>query len=237
MVALAASVLCFKLGIWQLRRHAERQATYKARAAALAMPIVDLDTIGGEVDVWRRVRVAGQFDETRQMIVVNRPLGGQPGVVVVTPLRTAGGSAVLVERGWVPTTDATAVDLSSMSEPGLLTVIGVVRPASEQPARVGGAQWPALVTGVTPSMVQHRFPYALRPMVVQALPTGDAPAVPRRFEVASPTPGPHFGYAIQWFAFAAIFAVGFAAYAWRHGGPDRTRQQSAPGEPGVENGE
>lgn len=234
MVALAASVLCFKLGTWQLRRHAERRGLNEARAAALALPTVDFDTIGGVLDAWRRVRVTGVFDDARQLIVVNRPVDGRPGVVVVTPLRLRDGTAVLVERGWVPTADATAVDLSTMAEAGARTVIGVTLPVNDASGRgrIGGARWPALVTAVTPIGLQHRFPYRLRANVVQALPGGEVPGGLQRLDVAAATPGPHFGYAIQWFAFAAIFAVGFGAYAWRYGGPGR-----APNVPSPEVGE
>jgi len=219
MVAIAASILCFRLGVWQLRRHTERRALNAARAAALALPVVPLDTVGTPVAPWRRVRLAGTYDDTRQIVVVNRSLDGQPGVVVVTPLLLAAGGAVLVERGWVPAPDAATVNLAGLSEPGQATVFGVVKPPGKVAHRVVGTRWPLRMLGVTPSDVEGRYPYRLHPSVIQALPTPDQPALPRRLEAPRGTAGPHISYAIQWFAFAAIFTVGFAAYAWRRGGP------------------
>ena len=224
MVAIAASIVCFRLGIWQLRRHTERRALNAARAAALALPTVNLDTVGTPVAPWRRVRLGGSYDETRQIVIVNRALEGQPGVVVVTPLLLEAGGAVLVERGWVPAPDAATVDLTRLSEPGEATLVGIVKPAGQAAHRVVGTQWPLRTVAVTPPDVASRYPYPLHPSVIQALPGGDQPALPRRLEAPQGTAGPHVGYAIQWFGFAVIFTVGFAAYAWRRGGPNRDRQ-------------
>jgi len=221
MVAITASIVCFRLGVWQLRRHTERQALNATRAAALALPTVDLDTVGTPVAPWRRVRLSGRYDETRQIVIVNRALDGQPGVVVVTPLVLEAGGAVLVERGWAPAPDAATVDLTGLTEPGPVTLAGVVKPAGKSAHRVVGTLWPLRMVGISPSDVASRYPYPLHPSVVQALPGADQPAVPRRLEAPRATPGPHIGYAIQWFGFAVIFTVGFAAYAWRSGGPNR----------------
>jgi len=221
VVAIAASLVCFRLGVWQLRRHTDRKARNAARAAAVAMPAVRLDSVDSAVEAWRRVTLTGAFDETRQIVIVNRALDGQPGVVIVTPLLLADGSAVLVERGWAPAPDAATVDVSGLSEPGEVTLVGLVLPASNAAHRIVGTRWPLRVTALAPSDVEGRYPYPLHQALVQALPGAGQPALPRRLTAPRATAGPHLGYAVQWFAFALIFTVGFATYAWRHGGPGR----------------
>ena len=219
MVAIGASLVCFRLGVWQLKRHTERQARNAAQAAALALPVVEFDSVGTPVEPWRRARLTGTYDEARQIVLVNRALDGQPGVTVVTPLVLAVGGAVLVERGWVPSPDAATVDLSLLSQPGPATVVGIVKPAGGARHQIVGEQWPLRTIALSPADVEARYPYRLHPSVIQALPAAGQPALPRRREAPTPTAGPHVGYAIQWFAFALIFTIGFAAYAWRRGGP------------------
>ncbi len=54
--------------------------------------------------LFTRVRVAGQFDTERQFLLDNISHDGQPGYEVLTVLRLADGSGLLVNRGWVPFT-------------------------------------------------------------------------------------------------------------------------------------
>ena len=57
------------------------------------------------------------------------------------------------------------------------------------------------------------MPYALLPVYIQ--PDVDAsdvePPIPYQ-PIIELTEGPHFGYALQWFAFAAILLIGYPFY-------------------------
>ena len=53
-------------------------------------------------DQYARVRATGRYDAAHQLLVRNRPLEGQVGYYVLTPLVTDAGPALLVDRGWVP---------------------------------------------------------------------------------------------------------------------------------------
>ena len=44
----------------------------------------------------------GTFEPDAELILYGRPLDGRPGDHVVTLLRITDGSAVLVDRGWIP---------------------------------------------------------------------------------------------------------------------------------------
>lgn len=53
---------------------------------------------------YRRVRVTGVYDHTKEMLLGPRTRGdGNSGYFLITPLRRENGSIVLVKRGWVPT--------------------------------------------------------------------------------------------------------------------------------------
>ena len=51
-----------------------------------------------------RVRVHGEFDAARQFLLDNISHEGAPGYEVLTLLRLADGSHLLVNRGWLPFT-------------------------------------------------------------------------------------------------------------------------------------
>jgi hypothetical protein len=107
LVALLAIPGCVQAALWQLDRLHARQrqnAQVHTNAAATPRPVAQLTSIGGTVatvDVWRAVTARGRYDHPRQLFVRNRPLDGRGGFYVLTPLVTADGDAVLVNRGWV----------------------------------------------------------------------------------------------------------------------------------------
>ncbi|MGB9634355.1 MAG: SURF1 family cytochrome oxidase biogenesis protein, partial [Chloroflexaceae bacterium] len=59
--------------------------------------------------------------------------------------------------------------------------------------------------------LQNQVAAPLLPLYVEQLPSGDSAALPRPRDPRQLDEGPHLSYAIQWFAFAAILAVVYAA--------------------------
>jgi surfeit locus 1 family protein len=106
-------------------------------------------------------------------------------VALVTPLRLNDGSAVFVDRGWVPSPDAYHVDQALYRESDTATVEGV---------------------GVVPPQGRSDVPYVLQQ-------SGPDPArgLPRRWPPPALDDGPHLSYAVQWFSFALIIVVGTGA--------------------------
>ena len=96
------------LGQWQFHRLHDRKAdnrvveTNERRAAA---PIQEVLTAGRSVagdDEWRLVTVTGTYDPAHEIQVRGRTVASTVGFEIVTPLRLADGTAVLIDRGWVP---------------------------------------------------------------------------------------------------------------------------------------
>ena len=207
-VAVPVAALCIRLGFWQVSRLQQRQARNAAFRAALAQPPVDLAGFTGELEIFRSVRAAGRFDYDRQIVVDASAVNGVPAVIVVTPLRLADSSAVLVDRGWVPSPDARTVRLDSLREADSVEVSGaVVDPGPDVPVK-SDSVWPKHVQRPTPRSLAQLYPYPIRPYMVRRT---DPPAPGRRL-ISVPLPalteGPHLSYAIQWFAFAIIALVG-----------------------------
>jgi cytochrome oxidase assembly protein ShyY1 len=149
------------------------------------------------------VQARGTFAFADQRTEPNKSLRGLPGVYVVTPLRFADGTGVLVQRGFAPAPDGRTVDAAPLAEPESTAVEGVLLSATGR---------------VLPESVAVGYP--LLPLVIRR--TVPAAGMPEGLAIA-PLPsrdtGPHLSYAIQWFAFAAIALVGGILLARRGGSP------------------
>lgn len=179
--------------MWQLRRLKGRRARNAVVAARLALPPLELH---GPVPLdsvrQRRVTAHGVYDWSAQRTWPGRSFEGTPGVALITPLRLADGSRVLVDRGWVYSPDAFHVD-NPYREPDTATVEGIAL----VPPRGRGDVDP---TGFLPFVIQLERPDPPQPS-----------GLPRRWPLPVLDNGPHLSYAIQWFSFALIALVGTAA--------------------------
>lgn len=211
-VILAAAFLW--LGFWQITRLRERQAvnaSLAGRAVAPPVPISGLPTDTANAH-YRRVSVAGAYDYANEIVLTLRSRDGSPGVNIVTPLRAAGNdTALLVVRGWVYSPDGMTVDLTRWREEPQLNGSGFVEtypPARKgvnaSPTRANAYRW------LDRQELEKRFRYPLEPYyVVLTSPAADTTKdTPPRLTVPPMDEGPHRGYAIQWFSFAAISIIG-----------------------------
>jgi len=191
--AVLVAALCVAAGIWQLRRLTARRARNAALSARLALPPLELrdGRITADSARQRRVQAYGVYDFAAERRWPGRSFEGTPGVALITPLRLPDGSAVLVDRGWVPSPDAYHVDATAYREPDTATVVGI----AVIPPRGRG------------DVDVHGF----LPFVIQLQTADPARGLPRRWPRAALDNGPHLSYAIQWFSFAAIALVGTAA--------------------------
>jgi surfeit locus 1 family protein len=223
LAVIALDLLFLRLGVWQLQRLSERRvanARIVARTEQPALSLTDAPLDPAEADL-RRAVVAGIYDPAHEIVLRNRTYNELPGVHVLTPLRIAGSdAAVLVDRGWIPYDDA-APDRRKVFAPlaGPVEVHGVLRAAQQRvsslsPADVtppGGATLDAWHR-VDLSRIQAQMPYPLLPVFLEeepGSPSVSSTGFPRPLPNIALSEGTHLGYAIQWFAFAAILAGGY----------------------------
>ena len=191
VAAVLVAGLCVAGGIWQLNRLAARRARNAALAARLALPPLRVQSdITADSARQRRVVAHGIYDFSAERTWPGRSFEGTPGVALVTPLRLSGGSAVLVDRGWVPSPDAFHVDHALYRELDTVTVTGIAL----IPPRGRGD---VAVVGFLPFVIQLETPTPAR-------------GLPRRWPPSAFDNGPHLAYAVQWFSFALIALVGTA---------------------------
>jgi len=191
VIAILVATVCVLLGRWQLSRLGQRRARNAALAARWALPPLPVGrNVSADSARQRRVVARGVYDFAAERTWPGRSFQGTPGVALVTPLRLADGSAVLVDRGWAPSPDAFHVDHTLYREPDTATVTGIAL----IPPRGRGD---VAVTGFLP-------------FVIQLESADPARGLPRRWPSPTFDDGPHLSYAIQWFSFAVIALVGTA---------------------------
>lgn len=232
LLAAGLVALFLTLGLWQLRRLEQRQShnaivvERSARQPAALSEALAESEAAGEVLEYRPVIVEGEFSPAHEVLLRGRSIAGQPGFNVLTPLVLEGagskarGQAVLVERGWVPYDHDTVPVADAPPPAGVVEVAGLLRAPTGRPKGASGRFAPrdqaegALVQTyyVDVERLAQQMPFELLSAYVQQ--SGSTPAQPAQLPLPLPEPevdeGPHRGYAIQWFSFAAIGVVGYA---------------------------
>lgn len=211
------------LSRWQIHRLDDRRAAnalVEQNNAAAPVPVAQVLTAGapltsvGDAQEWRQVTATGTYDAAHQVLVRKRPMDGQNGYWVVTPLVTSSG-VLVVNRGWLAASvSATATQPAPAPPTGEVTVTGRVRPSEAAPypqptdlpadqitdldvalVAQGGAVYPAYIE-LTASVPEQAGGLTLLPL-------------PDLSE------GPHLSYAVQWVLFAGVAVVGFIVLARR----------------------
>lgn len=214
----AASIL---LGFWQTDRAKEQAAVNEVLAGRLASDPVPLEALildgveqADEDLLGWPVSISGTWVAEEQVLIRGRALEGTPGFWVVAPLLTDEGFAVLVNRGWVGLEFDDPLD--GRLTPTDPTVEGITTPGERHTGV--GPQDPAdghlSVLGILDiDRIGSQAGLDLEPVVVQSTSeTGEPVPLPLP---DTDDPGPHIAYAIQWFGFAAVGAIGFLALAGR----------------------
>lgn len=218
LFVVVLSVAFVWLGDWQFGRHETKvvrneriDTNYFAPPVPLTSVLASPSTPLPPREQWRPVQVRGTYEPDRTVLVRNRPLRGVFGYEVIVPLRQADGSAVLVDRGWIPN-GRTGAEPDSVPAPPTGTVTVVVRlrpgeppldrdPPPGQELRIDLARIAAGTGGPV---------YQAYGVLASEDPT------PSEAPTLLPHPdedlGPHLSYSFQWAVFALAAYVVFGYY-------------------------
>ncbi len=220
-------VAFIRLGFWQLDRLQERRAANVVLAQRLEAPPVVVHQTDAAADwaqwVDQRAVAEGVYDFDHQLAIKQQSYEGQPGIHLAAPLVLPDGQhALLVHRGWLPLDQAAPAAWRAYDQPGQVTVAGVLQPSQSLPATARTARSAPLdaqraVFRLDIPALQTEIPYTLLPVYLLEAPAGTASdSLPLRLEAeVDLSEGPHLSYALQWFAFAIIFSVGYLYYLRR----------------------
>ena len=235
LFVLAVVIAMVNMGLWQLRRLDEKRARNAEIVAAqhetpvalsaLLPPLGQVTPADVTAAQYRVVLVSGTYRAEQQVVIPNRTHAGSPGFWVITPLQLADGSAVAINRGWIPYTytpdPATWGDFAPPT--GSVVVQGMVRvPQTRSNSIAGSPSDPSAgvvrelarvdVARLDQQVDETLWPLYLDLQAQQPAP-GDLPIVVDAPELSE---GPHLGYAVQWFAFSALTLVVYPLLLRRH---------------------
>ncbi len=213
LVVVLLAYATWWLGQWQFHRLAERKqsnAIIRTNEARDPAPVADVLAPGRPVDdadEWRVVTATGSYDVADTVVVRYRTRDGESGTDVVVPLVTGDGTALLVDRGWMPS-DNRGTDPSDVPAPpsGEVTVTGWVRVDATDSAEVSDQSTRA-ISSVEIGRALGREVYggfvdlkSEDPPPAQSLEAAELPELNN---------GPHFFYGLQWWFFGVLAVFGF----------------------------
>lgn len=218
--ALAGVVLTASLGRWQLGRASEKLALQSQLDSRRALPVLGeqalLRTVANpDALLQRRIVLQGHWLPQYTVFLDNRQMSGQPGFLVLTPLRlVSADTTVLVQRGWLQRNFLDRTQLPAVPTPtGQVTLAGRIAPAPSKLYEFAGAD--AGVIRQNLDMVAFAAEIG-QPLVSVTVLQADDPGGPgdgllRNWPAPVAGVDKHYGYAFQWFGLAALIAV---LYVW-----------------------
>ncbi|MCA9936478.1 MAG: SURF1 family protein [Ardenticatenaceae bacterium] len=226
LVLLAMGVMV-RLSIWQLDRLAQRRAANAELQLMLdADPLVLTGAFATDTTLTqlpnRRVTAVGEFDFSQQLALKVQNWQGRAGIHLIAPLMLDAETAVLVDRGWIPDSEAPPENWATYDETGPVTIDGYVA-LSQTLSRTAVAppdapqqEW----FRVDIAAIQPQMPYRLLPIYILQSPAGDNSKLPFRAEPEIDlSEGPHLSYAIQWLLFTVILGGGYLYFVRKNSAP------------------
>lgn len=215
------------LGFWQLDRAGEKRdlaARHAARGAMVALSDADLfqalaapDAPGRAAAALadRRVLVAGTLDPDRYLLIDNRIMEGRFGYEVVALLAATEGH-IPVNLGWIAGDPARRSLPDPELEAGYHSVSGHLHVPQKAPFLLAEQQapeaLPAVVQAYEAAVMGNGLSGVLGasvlPAVVRIAPE-DPLALRTNWTTVNQSPEKHTGYAVQWFAMAAVLLLAF----------------------------
>ena len=218
LFAIPGIIILLAFGSWQVHRlmwktelNEERSAQFQAEAVMLPTELADADDFA-----YRRVWLEGSFRHEAEMFLAARTFDRRVGYQIITPFERTDGSAVLVNRGWVPLDNKEPETRLGGQIEGTYRLEGVVVPSG----RVG---W------FTPDNEPENNIWFWTDTEALAAKAGIPP--PSFLVDAGPTPNPgglpiggqtkvelrseHMQYIVIWYALAIGLAVIYAIYMRR----------------------
>ena len=218
---LAALAVLIGLGVWQLKRLDWKEALIaKIETRTKGAPITLKKAVAmareGRDPSYYRIRVDGRFHHAKELYLYSVSDDGV-GWHVITPIETADGDMVLVDRGFIPDElkDPSSRALGQVEN--VVTVTGIARSPETQGLFIPDNEpkadrwfWRDLQ-----AMASSAFPGGIiqvAPFFVEA----DKSSVPGGWPEGGQTrleiPNNHLQYAITWFLLAACLLVIYAVY-------------------------
>ncbi len=221
LAALVAAAATARLGWWQLDRAAQKnalQAAVETRRALPALPARELarDAVEAARQYHRQVVLSGRWMAAATVFLDNRQRQGRPGFLVLTPLLLDDGSAVVVQRGWLPREFIERTHVAAPPLPqGEVRVSGRIAPAPPRLYEFDAAASGPIRQNLDLAAYAAEVGQPLRPLsllqLVPGAPAAAADGLDRDWPQPAADVHKHYGYAFQWFALSGLIV---ALFVW-----------------------
>lgn len=208
------------LSNWQWHRLQDRQianAQIQAQITKDPVPITDLilESEGARSvpadSQWRTVGMTGVWMQDSQVLVRKKSLESDLGLWVVTPLRLADGTIVMINRGWTAAANS-AVDSPVVSNVpvGTIEVLGRLRDVTERTKPAPNDLPQGQVDRIVPNEIVDS-PDTLTNAYVEMTASRPESLTSEIRSLPAPevTEGAHRSYAIQWIFFEIMTVIGW----------------------------
>jgi cytochrome oxidase assembly protein ShyY1 len=236
-LTVAASVIMVFLGNWQLHRYQERSAINARIDAADSAPAVPLTSVlakpaapgtpgksPGEGAAWTKVTVTGRYDPAHEIQARGRTVNGSVGFEIVTPLMLPDGTAVLIDRGWVPSKDGDAISapVAPPAPTGEVTVVGQVHLSESRPAPLTQRDGRIDTRRIAVPKLAGALPFPLYGAYVLV---SEPEAGFTRVSIDHEDSWQNGGYAVQWWLFAVMALLAFGWQARKEANGDAPKKR------------
>ena len=208
---IAVVAVLLALGTWQVQRRAWKLDLIAQVEARIGAAPVAAPATAGPADAYRRVTARGTYVAMRDSFVQASTVRG-PGWWVLTPLRTAAGKTILINRGVMPSRAVPP------PPPGTVVVTGLLR-LSEPGGGFLRDNDPAAdrwYSRDVAAIARKRGLAAVAPYFIDADAAANAPGQPIGGLTVVSFSNNHLVYAITWYTLALMAALGFIY--WRRVG-------------------
>ena len=203
------------LGAWQIGRGFEKRVEHQLFEDDAGFASWHA---GLAVTPFQRLEVTGTYDGEHQVLLDNIIVNSRHGHYVITPLRALGdGPVLLINRGWIERTDESP-DTHNLDVPAeWVTVRGRVGHLPRAGMKMGdaftpGDDWPKNAVYPSYEEMAEALGTAVQPFVL-LMDQGEEHGFSRQWTPSGFGPDKHYGYALQWFAMAAVLS---GLLIWNH---------------------
>jgi cytochrome oxidase assembly protein ShyY1 len=227
-LTVVAAAIMVQLGNWQHRRYQERStvnARIDAADSAPARPLASVlpaPSVAGTAGAappkavaWAKVTASGRYDPAHEVQARGRTVDGDVGFEILTPLRLDDGTAVLVDRGWVPAPPGGALAAPTVppAPTGNITIVGQIHLSESRPAPIEHRDGRLDTRRIAVPRIAKEMPYPVYGAYVllsEQTPAADPAFV--RVPIPHEDAWQNAGYWVQWWIFA-VMTLG--AFGWQ----------------------
>ncbi len=211
-VALTLIFGCLYAAQWQFDRGQGQTYTNNIIRENLELDPIEMSdptNLDAVANQWRLTNIEGSFSMNHQELVRNRYYEGKFGFEVLTLFTAVTGENFWVDRGWVAAgKDASTPPDVPAIDSGINTITARIR--SENLSRqLQGSFFVTSAKSAKPESIAKIQGVDAQPYYLDLISSSNEKVTPlTEIQLPELTSGPHYAYALQWLAFAALALIG-----------------------------